>query len=89
MEVVLPPSQMVFFETGESNCTFFISVSAVLFLLLLLLTIGVVWFVCKVKRSQRNAIKKDVNPLYGVDYETEGGDNNQRASADENYDYMG
>ena len=67
----------------------FVSLSCVFFLLLILQTIGVVWFVCKIKRSQRNAIKKDVNPLYGVDYEMEGGDNNQRASADNNYDYMG
>ena len=62
--------------------------SSILLVLLLLQTIGVVWFICKVKRSQKNAIKKDVNPLYGDDYEM-GGDNNQRASADQNYDYMG
>ena len=82
--------------------------ASVLFVLLLLQTIGLVWFVRKDKR--RKTVKKDVNPLYGVDdcqvdcqvncqvdfqvefqvdRQTDGGDNNQRASADQNYDYMG
>ena len=65
------------------------SASGVLLLLLLLQTIGVVWFIWKVKSSQRKIIKKDINPLYGVEYEMEGGgDRDVRTSAD-NYDYMG
>ena len=76
--------------TGENN-TFLISLSSVLFLLLLLLAIGVVCFICKIKRSHRNAVKKDVNPLYGVDYEYEMEEPNkkQREYSDNNYDYMG
>ena len=63
--------------------------SAALFLLLLLQTTGVVCFVCKVKRARKNAFKKDVNPLYGVDYEMEDAHKNQSTSSDQNYDYMG
>jgi len=73
---------------ASENCTFFISLSAVLFLLLLLQTIGLVWFVCKVKKSGSQGVKKDLNPLYGVDYEMESKDKNQRGNSD-NYDYMG
>ena len=42
----------------------------------------------KVKSSARRAIKRDVNPLYGVDYEDQDDKNRQSSSAD-NYDYMG
>ena len=42
----------------------------------------------KGKSSVRKAIKKDVNPLYGVEYEDQDGKNRQSNSAD-NYDYMG
>ena len=66
-----------------------VTLSSVLFVLLLLQTIGVVWFVCKVQNSRKNIIKKDVNPLYGVDDEMEVADGSQRRSADQNYDNMG
>ena len=42
----------------------------------------------KVKSSARRAIKRDVNPLYGVDYEDQDDKNRQSNSVD-NYDYMG
>ena len=61
-----------------------------LFLLLVLQTVGVAVFIYKVKSSARKAIKKDVNPLYGVDYEGEADDQNPRpTSAEQSYDYMG
>ena len=59
-------------------------------LLLILLIIGVGVFVYKVKGSARKAVKKDVNPLYGVDYGGEADDQNPRPmSAEQSYDYMG
>ena len=62
----------------------------VLSLLLVLLIVGVAVFIYKVKSSARKAIKKDVNPLYGVDYEGEADDQNPRpTSAEQSYDYMG
>ena len=62
----------------------------VLSLLLLILIVGVVVFIYMVKTSARKAIKKDVNPLYGVDYEGEADDQNPRPmSAEQSYDYMG
>ena len=70
--------------SGETNMLL-VSATGVLLLLLLLQTIGVVWFIWKAKSSRRKAIKKDINPLYGVEYETE----DRRTSADQNYDYMG
>ena len=54
-------------------------------LLLILQTVGVAVFIYKVKSSARKAIKKDVNPLYGVDYEGEEEEN----SVEQSYDYMG
>ena len=62
----------------------------VLSLLLVLLIVGVAVFIYKVKTSARNAIKKDINPLYGVDYEGEADDQNPRPmSAEQSYNYMG
>ena len=60
-------------------------------LLLILQTVGVAVFIYKVKSSARKAIKKDVNPLYGVDYEgEEEEDKNPRSSSlEQSYDYMG
>ena len=55
------------------------------FSLIQVLSINVV---SKVKSSARRAIKRDVNPLYGVDYEDQDDKNRQSSSAD-NYDYMG
>ena len=65
------------------------SLSGVLLLLLVLQTIGVVCFVRK-NRSQENAVKKDVNPLYRADNKEDAAEeNNKRVSNIENYDYMG
>ena len=61
-----------------------------LLILLLLVIIGAVVFMRKVKQSARKAIKRDVNQLYGIDYEGEAEDKNPRSSlAEESYDYMG
>ena len=40
----------------------------------------------RAKIGKRKIIKTDINPDYGVDYETDGGDNDKRISTD--YDYM-
>ena len=76
---------------------------AVLSGVLLLLLVGVVYLIYKMWSTARNAIKKDVNPLYGTDYEdTEAeGKNKEHEEAkaknedprsnsiDQHYDYMG
>ena len=66
-----------------------VSASAVLLILLLLQTIGVVWFIWRAKSSRREVIKRDIDPRYGVEYEMEGGERDARTSAEQNYDYMG
>ena len=64
--------------------------TALLSVLLALQTIGVFCFIYKVKSSARKAIKKDINPLYGVDYEGESENKNPRSdSVEQSYDYMG
>ena len=62
--------------------------AGVVVLLVVLQTIGLVSFMCKrrAKTRKRKIIKTDINPDYGVDYETDGGDNDKRVSTD--YDYM-
>ena len=68
--------------------------SGVLLSLLIVQTIGVICFIVRVKTSRRNALKKDVNPIYGIEDE---GDVNlikdkeemaKRNSDDQQYDYM-
>ena len=65
----------------EENKVLFIGLvaSAAGNLLLLFLLLGAICLICK--RRTRKSIKKDVNPLYGKDYEK---DENK-----EDYDYMG
>ena len=59
-------------------------------LLLIIETVSIAVFIYKVKSSARKAIKKDVNPLYGVDYEGETEEKNTRPdSLGQTYDYMG
>ena len=59
-------------------------------LLLIIETVSIAVFIYKVKSSARKAIKKDVNPLYGVDYEEETEEKNPRPdSLGQTYDYMG
>ena len=59
-------------------------------LLLIIETVSIAVFIYKVKSSARKAIKKDVNPLYGVDYEGETEEKNPRPdSLGQTYDYMG
>jgi len=38
---------------------------------LLLLLVGVIYLIYKMRSTARNAIKRDVNPLYGIDFEGE------------------
>ena len=38
---------------------------------LLFIVVAVVVLICKMRITDRNAIKKDPNPLYGMDYEAE------------------
>ena len=58
---------------------------------LLLLLIGVIYLIYKMWSTARNAIKRDVNPLYGVDYEGEEAETEapRPNSGDQAYDYMG
>ena len=80
---------------GVENDTFLYVVIALAVLsgVLLLLLIGVVYLIYKMWSTARNAIKKDVNPLYGIEYEdaeAKGKNDNPRSkSVDQHYDYMG
>jgi len=58
---------------------------------LLLLLIGVVYLIYKMWSTARNAIKRDFNPVYGIDYEGEEAKNEdpRPQSVDQQYDYMG
>ena len=62
-----------------------------LLLLIIFVIIGVVVFIFKGKSPANRAIKTDVNPLYGVDYEREDVEDKipQSNLAEESYDYMG
>jgi len=76
------------FNPSQDNEILF-STIGVLSLLLILQTVGVAVVIYKVKSSARKAIKKDINPLYGVDFEgEEGEDKNLRSrSLEQSYDY--
>jgi len=87
---------------GVENDTFLYVVIALAVLsgVLLLLLVGVIFLIYKMWSTARNAIKKDVNPLYGIEYEdaedkgkneeTKGKNDNPRSkSVDQHYDYMG
>jgi len=67
--------------------TLLFSIIGVLFLLLILLTVGFAVFMCKMRSSAKKVIKKDVNPLYGVE-EVEN-KNPRSDSLEQSYDYMG
>ena len=74
---------------GEVNKSLFnavvgLAVSTGLLLLVLLL---VTVFICKIRSDAKKRIKKDVNPLYGVEYEEDG--ERRQDSNREDYDYMG
>ena len=73
--------------------------TGVLLSLLIVQTIGVICFVVRVKTSRRNALKKDVNPIYGIEDEGETVNKDvnpikdkeemaKRNSEDQQYDYM-
>merc|ERR1712212_547858 len=57
--------------TSVENDTFLYVVIALAVLsgVLLLLLVGVIFLIYKMWSTARNAIKKDVNPLYGINYE--------------------
>ena len=60
--------------------------------ILLLLLLVVLYLIYKMWSTARNAIKKDVNPLYGIDYEGEEAENKENPrtkSIEQPYDYMG
>ena len=82
---------MVF--SGKDRNTLFYAVIGLAALsgVLLLLLIGVVYLIYKMWSTARNAIKRDFNPLYGIDYEGEEGEseNPRPNSVDQQYDYMG
>ena len=59
-----------------------ITSTSVLVILLVILILGLVYTYQKIKRSRKKAIKRDVNPLYGVEEEREAGSTTD-------YDYMG
>ena len=81
--------------TAADNDTFLtvVIVLATVSGLLLLILIGVIYLIYKMWSTARNAIKKDVNPLYGIDYEeaeAKGKNEDPRpTSIDQQYDYMG
>ena len=94
-------SKTIAFSGEECNILFNVVIGlAALSGVLLLLLIGVVYLIYKMWSTARNAIKKDVNPLYGIEYEdaeakgkneeTKGKNDNPRSkSVDQHYDYMG
>ena len=58
----------------------------------LILLFGVrVFLICKRRIAARNAIKRDFNPVYGIDYEGEEAKNEDPRpnSLEQQYDYMG
>jgi len=57
--------------------------------LLLLLLLLVVYLIYKMWSTARNAIKRDVNPLYGIDYEGEEAKKEDPRPQSQQYDYMG
>ena len=83
IEFVLP----TFSGHEECNDTLVIGLANLSGVLLLLL-IGVIYQVYKAWNTARNAIKRDVNLLYGIDYEAET-EVPWPNSIDHQYDYMG
>ena len=76
-----------------NNCTFLNVVIGLATLsgVLLLLLLGAVYLIYKMWSTARNAIKRDFNPVYGIDYEGEEAENEEPRpqSVDQQYDYMG
>ena len=80
------------FSGDENNTLFHVVIGlATLSGVLLLLLIGVIYLIYKMWSTARNAIKKDFNPLYGIDYEEAEAKNEdpRPSSVDQHYDYMG
>ena len=79
---------MVF--SGKDRNTLFYAVIGLAALsgVLLLLLIGVVYLIYKMWSTARNAIKRDFNPVYGIDYEGEEAENEDPRpnSLDQEYD---
>ena len=86
-------SQFKAFSGKECNNTLLnvvIGLSTLSNVLLLLLSM-VIYLIYKMWSTARNAIKRDVNPLYGIDYEGEEAETEDPRphSVDQQYDYMG
>ena len=79
--------EIIWNYSGNQKETLLFSIIGVLFLLLILLTVGFAVFMCKMRSSAKKVIKKDVNPLYGVE-EVEN-KNPRSDSLEQSYDYMG
>ena len=61
-----------FFSDGEKNPLLNVVIGlAALSGVLLFIVVAVVVLICKMRSTARNVIKKDFNPLYGMDYEAE------------------
>ena len=59
--------------------------------ILFLFSLVILYLIYKMWSTARNAIKRDVNPLYGIDYEGEEAktEDPRPHSVDHQYDYMG
>ena len=61
-----------FFSDGEKNPLLNVVIGlAALSGVLLFIVVAVVVLICKMRSTDRNVIKKDFNPLYGMDYDGE------------------
>ena len=61
-----------YFSGEEYNTLFYVVIGlAILSGLLLFGLLFVVYLICKMRSTARKAVKKDFNPLYGIDYEGE------------------
>ena len=61
-----------FFSDGEKNPLLNVVIGLAVFsAVLVFIVVAVVVLICKMRITDRKAIKKDFNPLYGMDYEAE------------------
>ena len=61
-----------FFSDGEKNPLSNVVIGLAAFsVVLLFIVVALVVLICKMRSTARNVIKKDFNPLYGMDYKAE------------------
>ena len=67
----MTPCLLVLAISGEEYSTLLNVVIglATCLLLVIMILVVVVWVIYKMRSTARNVIKKDINPLYGIDYE--------------------